>query len=147
MTKSTDPDPIFEGGILQPFGDGYDSTRDRTASSATARMRGFQTNFGYGAAMDLGNHLNKDALSAAISIAVAQIWKPISRWVCPKNTASTGGAFIFDVGFGLGPWITPHGTGLGRWMTVSSLRSVVGLSVLWKTPIGRCGLDFSNPLR
>jgi outer membrane protein insertion porin family len=128
---------IFEGGILQPFG-GYDSTVTER-HFGNGKMRGFKP-FGMGP-RDLGA-TNQDALGGNI-YAVAHLETDFPLGL-PEEYGISAGAFL-DVG---SVWGLDNTAGTGGTVDDSfRLRSVVGLSILWKTPIGPLRLDFTRAIK
>ncbi|MEO6298094.1 MAG: outer membrane protein assembly factor BamA [Paracoccaceae bacterium] len=128
---------IFEGGLISSFG-GYDSrVTDRFFGSG--KIRGFAVN-GLGP-RDLGA-TNKDALGGNI-YAVAHLETDFPLGL-PEEYGVTGGAFL-DVG---SVWGLDNIAGTGGPVDDSfHLRSVIGFTVFWKTPLGPLRLDFTHALK
>ncbi|MBC7478855.1 MAG: outer membrane protein assembly factor BamA, partial [Pseudorhodobacter sp.] len=128
---------IFEGGYLQGIS-GYDTTVTERYFG-NGKVRGFEPN-GIGP-RDQGA-VNNDALGGNIYAVVHfETDFPIGL---PEEYGITGGAFV-DVGSVWGLDDTAGTTG-----TVDDafhLRSVVGLTVYWTTPIGPLRLDFTHALK
>ena len=128
---------IVEGGVVSPL-DGYTSTVTERFFG-NGKVRGFDPN-GYGP-RDLGA-TNQDALGGNI-FAVAHFETDFPLGL-PEEYGITGGAFV-DVGsvWGLS---NVAGTG-GPVDDAFHLRSVVGLTIYWKTPIGPLRLNFTKALQ
>jgi outer membrane protein insertion porin family len=120
---------IVEGGAVNTFG-GYDS-RVTDRYFGNGKMRGFETN-GIGP-----RDVSGDALGGNFyATAKFEAEFPVGL---PEEYGITGGVF-FDMGtvFGLdSPGIVDDGT---------KLRSAVGVSVLWTTPIGPLRFNFSDAI-
>ena len=128
---------IFEGGAIAGFG-GY-TTRATDRFFGTGKIRGFAAN-GLGP-RDLGA-TNKDALGGNF-YAVAHLESDFPLGL-PEEYGLTGGAF-FDIGSVWGLQNTA-GTG-GAVDDKLHLRSVIGLSLLWKTPIGPLRMNFTHAIK
>ena len=128
---------IIEGGVLSPL-DGYTSTVTERYFG-NGKVRGFDPN-GYGP-RDLGA-TNRDALGGNI-YAVAHLETDFPLGL-PEEYGITGGAFV-DIGsvWGLS---NVAGTG-GPVDDALHLRSVVGLTIFWTTPIGPLRLNFTRALQ
>ncbi len=128
---------IFEGGAIAGFG-GY-TTRATDRFFGNGKIRGFAAN-GLGP-RDLGA-TNKDALGGNF-YAVAHLESDFPLGL-PEEYGLTGGAF-FDIGSVWGLQNTA-GTG-GAVDDKLHLRSVIGLSLLWKTPIGPLRMNFTHAIK
>ncbi len=132
----------FEGGVVSSYG-GYTSTvRDRTFRAGT--MRGFQPD-GIGP-RDLTS-VGKDALGGNL-FAAAHLEGDFPLGL-PEEYGVTGGAFM-EVGsvWGLDKSAKALLTDpTSRASTDAHLRSVVGVSLFWKTPIGPLRFDFTHALK
>ena len=122
---------IFEGGTVNSFG-GYD-TRVTDRYFGNGKMRGFDTN-GIGprtAAGDAlgGNFYATMKLEAEFPLGL------------PEEYGITGGVF-YDMGSVWGLDNNPDGVDDG-----AHLRSAIGVSVLWTTPIGPLRFNFSNAIK
>lgn len=127
---------VFEGGYLQGI-DGY-STRVTDRFFGTGKIRGFAPN-GIGP-RDLTAD-NQDALGGNV-YAVARFETEFPLGL-PEEYGMTGGAFL-DVG---SVWGLDDVAGTGGVVDDSlHLRSAVGVSLLWKTPIGPLRFNFSRAL-
>ena len=127
---------IVEAGYLQGLG-GYSSTVTQRYFG-NGKMRGFQPN-GIGP-RDTGA-VNRDALGGNI-YAVVHLETDFPLGL-PEEYGITGGAFV-DVGSVWGLDNVAGSTG-----TVDDafhVRSVVGLTMYWKTPIGPLRLNFTHAL-
>ncbi|NSX55377.1 outer membrane protein assembly factor BamA [Parasulfitobacter algicola] len=124
---------IFEGGAINTF-DGNSRITDRF--SGNGKIRGFEPN-GYGP-RDL-NAENEDAVYGNIFAAArfeADFPLPL-----PEEYGISGGAF-FDIG---SVWDLDDDLG-GTIDDDLILRSSVGLSFLWTTPLGPLRFNFAQPL-
>lgn len=128
---------IFEGGYLQGIG-GYDTTVTQRYFG-NGKVRGFEPN-GIGP-RDLGA-ANVDALGGNIYAVVhLETDFPVGL---PEEYGITGGAFV-DVG---SVWGLDNTAGSsGEVDDGFHVRSVVGLTVYWTTPIGPLRLDFTHALQ
>ena len=128
---------IFEGGYLQGL-NGYDTTVTQRYFG-NGKIRGFQPN-GIGP-RDLGA-ANKDALGGNVYAVVhLETDFPVGL---PEEYGITGGAFV-DMGSVWGLDNTAGSTGAVD--DSLHIRSVVGLTVYWTTPIGPLRLDFTHALQ
>ena len=128
---------ILEGGVVQGFG-GY-SPRVTERFFGNGKMRGFQPN-GIGP-RDLGAG-NRDALGGNIyAIAHLETDFPLGL---PEEYGINGGAFV-DVGSVWGLDDTAGST--GQVDDSMHIRSVIGLSILWKTPLGPLRLNFTRAIK
>ena len=127
---------IIEGGIIQSYG-GYDS-RVTERFFGNGKIRGFSPN-GIGP-RDLGAD-SQDALGGNI-YAVAHLESDFPLGL-PEEYGINGGAFI-DVG---SVWGLDNTAGTAGEVDDSMhLRSVIGFSVYWKTPLGPLRLNFTHAL-
>lgn len=129
---------IFEGGLLTSFGGDTSRVTDRFFGNG--KIRGFEAN-GIGP-RDL-NAANQDALGGNI-FAVARLESDFPLGL-PEEYGIGGGVF-FDVG---SVWSLKDVNGSGGAATVDDsfhLRSAVGFSVFWDTPIGPLRFNFSKAL-
>lgn len=126
---------IFEGGAVKTFG-GYDS-RVTDRYFGNGKIRGFETN-GIGP-RDLGA-VNQDALGGNL-FAVARFEADFPVGL-PEEYGINGGVF-YDVGsiWGLDQ------TNAGVVGSDLKLRSAVGVSLFWKTPIGPLRFNFSDAMQ
>jgi outer membrane protein insertion porin family len=128
---------IIEGGVVQGFG-GYDS-RVTERYFGNGKIRGFQPN-GIGP-RDLGAD-NEDALGGNI-YAVAHLESDFPLGL-PEEYGINGGAFL-DVG---SVWGLDDTAGTAGTVDDSMhIRSVIGLSIFWKTPLGPLRLNFTHALK
>ena len=128
---------ILEGGVIQGFG-GYD-TRVTERFFGNGKIRGFGPN-GIGP-RDLGA-TNQDALGGNI-YAVAHLETDFPLGL-PEEYGINGGAFL-DVG---SVWGLDNTAGTGGPVDDSlHIRSVIGLSVFWKTPLGPLRLNFTHAIQ
>jgi outer membrane protein insertion porin family len=128
---------ILEGGVLTSL-DGYTSTATERYF-ANGKIRGFGPN-GLGP-RDLGAD-NEDALGGNI-YAVAHLETDFPLGI-PEEYGVTGGAFV-DVG---SVWGLDNIAGTAGDVDDSfQVRSVVGLTIYWKTPIGPLRLNFTHALQ
>ena len=128
---------ILEGGVISPLS-GYDSTVTERFFG-NGKVRGFDPN-GYGP-RDLGA-TNQDALGGNI-YAVAHLETDFPLGL-PEEYGITGGAFL-DVG---SVWGLDNVAGSGGAVDdAMHLRSVVGLTIFWTTPIGPLRLNFTRALQ
>lgn len=127
----------FEGGAVSTFG-GYKSrVTDRFLNAGG--LRGFEPN-GIGP-RDLGA-ANRDALGGNY-FAVAHLESEFPLGL-PEEYGMTGGAFV-DVG---SVWGLASTTGsAGTVDDKMHLRSVVGLSLFWTTPIGPLRFNFTHAIK
>lgn len=127
---------VFEGGVISTLGDEPSSVTERYFGNG--KIRGFEPN-GIGP-RDL-TAVNEDALGGNI-FAVARFEADFPLGL-PEEYGITGGAF-FDVG---SVWSLDNVAGTGGPVDDSmNLRSSVGLSVFWTTPIGPLRFNFSKAL-
>jgi outer membrane protein insertion porin family len=132
---------IFEGGAIATAG-GYTS-RVTDRYFGNGKIRGFEANgIGPRDRTDLGGAANNDALGGNL-FAVARFEADFPLGL-PEEYGIKGGAFL-DVGsvWGLDDTV---GTG-GAVDDSAKLRSAVGVSVLWDTPLGPLRFNFSKALR
>ncbi|MCY4287813.1 MAG: outer membrane protein assembly factor BamA [Aestuariivita sp.] len=125
-----------EAGVLTWLGDGVSRTTDRFFLSS-ARLRGFEP-AGVGP-RDQSNK-NSDALGGNyFSVARFEAEFPLGL---PEEIGVRGGAF-YDVGnlWDLDKVNTADGEIVGA---DGALRQVIGVSLLWDTPIGPLRFNFSN---
>jgi outer membrane protein insertion porin family len=128
---------ILEGGVVQGFG-GYD-TRVTERFFGNGKIRGFSPN-GIGP-RDLGAD-NQDALGGNL-YAVAHLETDFPLGL-PEEYGIEGGAFI-DVG---SVWGLDNTAGTGGPVDDSMhIRSVIGLSIFWRTPLGPLRLNFTHALQ
>ena len=128
---------ILEGGVISPL-NGYTSTVTERFFG-NGKVRGFDPN-GYGP-RDLGA-ANQDALGGNI-YAVAHLETDFPLGL-PEEYGITGGAFL-DVG---SVWGLDNVAGTaGTVDDAMHLRSVVGLTIFWTTPIGPLRLNFTHALQ
>ena len=127
---------IFEGGVVSTLS-GYNS-RVTERFFASGKLRGFEPN-GIGP-RDLTS-ANSDALGGnAFVTARFEADFPLGL---PEEYGITGGAFL-DVG---SVWSLDDTVGTGGPVDDSfRLRSAIGLSILWTTPIGPLRFNFSKAL-
>ncbi len=122
---------IFEGGAVNSFG-GYD-TRVTDRYFANGKMRGFDTNgigprdTETGDALG-GNFYATMKLEAEFPLGL------------PEEYGITGGIF-YDMG---SVWGLDNSAGIDD---SAHLRSAVGVSILWTTPIGPLRFNFSNAVK
>jgi outer membrane protein insertion porin family len=132
---------VFEGGMINSFG-GY-QTRVTDRFFGNGKVRGFETN-GYGPRdrEDLGGAVNNDALGGNI-FAVAKFEADFPLGL-PEEYGINGGVFL-DIGsvWGLDNTIGSNSVEVDDSL---KLRSAVGFSVFWKTPIGPLRFNFSKAL-
>jgi outer membrane protein insertion porin family len=127
---------VFEGGIINTLGD--DPSRVTERFFGNSKIRGFEPN-GIGP-RDLGA-VNQDALGGNI-FAVARFEADFPLGL-PEEYGITGGAFV-DVG---SVWSLDNVAGTGGPVDDGmNLRSSVGLSVFWNTPIGPLRFNFAKAL-
>ncbi len=128
---------IFEGGAIATAG-GYTS-RVTDRYFGNGKIRGFEAN-GIGPRDETA--ANKDALGGNL-FAVARFEADFPLGL-PEEYGIKGGAFL-DVG---SVWGLDNVTGTGGPVDDSAkLRSAVGVSVLWDTPLGPLRFNFSKALR
>ena len=127
---------IFEGGMINSVGDG--SSRVTERFFANGKLRGFENN-GFGP-RDL-TAANQDALGGNVfATARFEAEFPIGL---PEEYGVKGGAFL-DVG---SVWSLDDIAGTGGPVDDAfHLRSAVGLSLFWNTPIGPLRFNFSKAL-
>jgi len=125
---------IFEGGALTSLGD--DGTRVTDRFFANGKIRGFESN-GIGP-RDLGTG---DALGGNI-YAVARVEADFPLGL-PEEYGIEGGVFL-DLG---SVWGLDDTAGARPVDDGFSLRSALGVSVLWDTPIGPLRFNFSKALQ
>jgi outer membrane protein insertion porin family len=129
---------IFEGGAVVTAG-GYTS-RVTDRYFGNGKIRGFEPN-GIGPRDETAT--NKDALGGNL-FAVARFEADFPLGL-PEEYGIKGGAFL-DVG---SVWGLDNTAGTGG-VTVddaAKLRSAIGVSVLWDTPLGPLRFNFSKALR
>ncbi len=127
---------IVEGGYLQGL-NGYGTTVTQRYF-ANGKMRGFEPN-GIGP-RDLGAK-NRDALGGNVyAVLHLETDFPIGL---PEEYGITGGAFV-DVGSVWGLDDTQGSVGIVD--DAFNVRSVVGLTVYWTTPIGPLRLNFTHAI-
>ncbi len=128
---------ILEGGVISPL-KGYTTTVTERYFG-NGKVRGFQPN-GYGP-RDLGA-TNQDALGGNI-YAVAHLETDFPLGL-PEEYGIKGGAFV-DVG---SVWGLDNVAGSAGTVDDSfRLRSVVGFTIYWTTPIGPLRLNFTHALQ
>ena len=129
---------VFEGGAIVTAG-GYTS-RVTDRYFGNGKIRGFEPN-GIGPRDD--NATNKDALGGNM-FAVARFEADFPLGL-PEEYGIKGGAFL-DVG---SVWGLDKAVGTGGFLVDDSpkLRSTIGLSVLWDTPLGPLRFNFSKALK
>ncbi|MFM2389053.1 MAG: outer membrane protein assembly factor BamA [Pseudomonadota bacterium] len=127
---------IFEGGVLNSFGD--NTTRVTERFFANGKIRGFEAN-GIGP-RDL-NATNEDALGGnAFATVRFEADFPLGL---PEEYGISGGLFL-DAG---SVWSLDDTAGTGGPVDDSAyVRSAVGVSVFWTTPIGPLRFNFAKPL-
>ena len=127
---------IFEGGLINSFGDNNSRVTERFF--AGGKLRGFESN-GIGP-RDL-TAPNRDALGGNVyATARFEADFPIGL---PEEYGVKGGAFL-DVG---SVWSLDDTAGTGGPVDDKfHLRSAVGLSLFWTTPIGPLRFNFSKAL-
>ena len=127
---------IFEGGMINSIGDS--SSRVTERFFANGKLRGFESN-GFGP-RDL-TAPNRDALGGNVyATARFEAEFPIGL---PEEYGVKGGAFL-DVG---SVWSLDDTAGTGGPVDDAfHLRSAVGLSLFWNTPIGPLRFNFSKAL-
>jgi outer membrane protein insertion porin family len=134
---------VFEGGAIATAG-GYTS-RVTDRYFGNSKIRGFDPNgIGPRDRSDLaGGATNNDALGGNI-FAVARFEADFPLGL-PEEYGIKGGAFL-DVG---SVWGLDNTTGSGGNTIDDSakLRSAIGVSVLWDTPLGPLRFNFSKALR
>ncbi|MCB6177489.1 outer membrane protein assembly factor BamA [Rhodobacter sp. Har01] len=129
---------IFEGGYIHSFGDVGTRVTDRYFGNG--KVRGFEPK-GLGP-RDLGAS-NQDALGGnAFAVARLEADFPLGL---PEEYGITGGAFM-DVG---SVWSLDDTAGFGGAIVDDGFkpRVVVGLSFLWKTPVGPLRFNFSKAVK
>jgi outer membrane protein insertion porin family len=133
---------IFEGGMINSFG-GY-NTRTTERFFGNGKIRGFEPG-GIGP-RELGAGANNEALGGNI-FAVARFEADFPVGL-PEEYGISGGLF-FDVG---SVWSLDdvNGGPLGGPASIvddsMNLRSSIGFSIFWDTPIGPLRLNFAKPL-
>jgi outer membrane protein insertion porin family len=127
---------IFEGGVLTSLGD--NTTRVTERFFANGKIRGFEAN-GLGP-RDL-NATNEDALGGnAYATVRFEADFPLGL---PEEYGISGGLFL-DAG---SVWSLDDTAGTGGPVDDKAyLRSAVGVSVFWNTPIGPLRFNFAKPL-
>lgn len=124
---------ILEGGFVTSL-DGYNSTVTERYF-ANGKLRGFGPN-------GVGPRDDQDALGGNF-YAVAHLESDFSLGL-PEEYGISGGAFL-DVG---SVWGLDNVAGTGGTVDDSmNLRSVVGLTMYWTTPIGPLRLNFTHALK
>ncbi len=127
---------VFEGGVISTLGDEPSGVNERFFGNG--KIRGFEAN-GIGP-RDL-TAVNADALGGNV-FAVARFEADFPLGL-PEEYGITAGAF-FDVG---SVWSLDNIAGTGGSVDDSmNLRSSVGVSVFWTTPIGPLRFNFSKAL-
>ncbi len=129
---------ILEGGAIKTLGGTETHITDRFALNGT-KLRGFQYN-GTGPRETAPGIANHDALGGNIFVS-ARLEADFPLGL-PEEYGITGGMF-YDIGsvWGLD---NLHGSGVDDSMHI---RSAVGVSLLWSTPIGPLRFNFSRALR
>lgn len=132
---------VVEGGALVTTG-GYTS-RVTDRYFGNDKIRGFETNgIGPRDRSDLGGAANNDALGGNM-FAVVRFEADFPLGL-PEEYGIKGGAFL-DVG---SVWGLDNTTGTGGTIDDSAkLRSAIGVSVLWDTPLGPLRFNFSKALK
>jgi len=127
---------IFEGGYIHSFGG--QSTRVTDRYFGSGKIRGFEPK-GIGPRDGVGL---EDALGGnAFAVARFEADFPLGL---PEEYGITGGAF-FDVG---SIWSLDDKAGLAGTVDDGfNPRAVVGLSLMWKTPIGPLRFDFTHAVK
>jgi outer membrane protein insertion porin family len=127
---------IFEGGVLTSLGD--NSTRVTERFFANGKIRGFEAN-GIGP-RDLGAS-NEDALGGnAFATIRFEADFPLGL---PEEYGISGGVFL-DAG---SVWSLDNTAGTGGPVDDGAyLRSAIGVSVFWNTPLGPLRFNFAKPL-
>ncbi|MGL4319999.1 MAG: outer membrane protein assembly factor BamA [Paracoccaceae bacterium] len=127
---------IFEGGVLNSLGD--NTTRVTERFFANGKIRGFEAN-GIGP-RDL-NATNEDALGGnAFATIRFEADFPLGL---PEEYGISGGLFL-DAG---SVWSLDDTAGTGGTVDDGAyLRSAIGVSVFWTTPIGPLRFNFAKPL-
>ncbi|MBI1172157.1 outer membrane protein assembly factor BamA [bacterium] len=130
-----------EGGAISGYGGYNTNVNDRYFRAGT--MRGFQSS-GIGP-RDLSVS-NKDALGGNF-YAVAHLESEFPLGL-PEEYGLKGGAFL-DVGsvWGLSSGEKGMLDAASQATTTANLRSVIGLSLFWKTPLGPLRFDFTHALK
>ncbi|MGV8987436.1 MAG: outer membrane protein assembly factor BamA [Cypionkella sp.] len=131
----------FEGGATTGYSDYSTTAADRYFRAGT--MRGFESN-GIGP-RDL-SATNQDALGGNF-YAVAHLESEFPLGL-PEEYGIKGGAFL-DVGtvWGLGSAEKSLLSDASLDTTTARLRSVIGVSLFWTTPVGPLRFDFSHALK
>lgn len=129
---------VFEGGIVHSLGTNSSRVTDRFFGNG--KIRGFEPN---GIGPRDQNALNKDALGGNV-FAVARLEADFPLGL-PEEYGISGGLFA-DVG---SVWSLDKTTGTGGGLIDDSmnLRSSVGVSVFWTTPIGPLRFNFAKALQ
>ena len=128
---------LFEGGVLSPYGGYTTRITDRYTNAGT--MHGFEPN-GIGP-RDLGA-TNQDALGGNF-FAAAHLESEFPLGL-PEEYGIHGGAFL-DVG---SVWGLNNTAGTGGTVDDSlHLRSVIGIALFWKTPIGPLRFNFTHAIQ
>jgi outer membrane protein insertion porin family len=125
---------IFEAGMINSYG-GY-STRVTDRFFGNGKIRGFETN---GLGPRATGTTNEDALGGN-SYAVMRLEADFPLGL-PEEYGISGGAF-FDVGS-----VWDSGNALAGGTDSAAIRSVVGASLLWDTPVGPLRFNFSEALK
>jgi outer membrane protein insertion porin family len=125
---------IFEGGLLNSYGGSATRVTDRFFGAG--KIRGFQGN-GFGP-RDI-SATNQDALGGN-SFAVVRLEADFPLGL-PEEYGMKGGAF-FDMG---SVWNSGNSAAAGT--DSAHLRSVVGASLLWDTPIGPLRFNFTKAIK
>lgn len=128
---------ILEGGMINSVG-GY-TTRVTDRFFGNSKIRGFEQN---GIGPRDNNAVNTDALGGNL-FAVARLEAEFPLGL-PEEYGITGGVFL-DAG---SVWSLDNTAGTGGAVDDSAkLRSAVGFSVFWNTPIGPLRFNFSKALK
>lgn len=125
---------IFEGGMINSYGNSTTRVTDRFFGAG--KIRGFEGN-GFGP-RDLGSS-NLDALGGN-KFAVVRLEADFPLGL-PEEYGMKGGAF-FDMGSVWG-----SGNGAAGATDSAHLRSVVGASLLWDTPVGPLRFNFTKAIK
>lgn len=125
---------IFEAGMINSYG-GY-STRVTDRFFGNGKIRGFETN---GLGPRATGTTNEDALGGN-SYAVMRLEADFPLGL-PEEYGISGGAF-FDVGS-----VWDSGNSFAGSTDSMAIRSVVGASLLWDTPVGPLRFNFSEALK
>jgi len=125
---------IFEGGMINSYGNSTTRVTDRFFGAG--KIRGFEGN-GFGP-RDLGSS-NLDSLGGN-KFAVVRLEADFPLGL-PEEYGMKGGAF-FDMGSVWG-----SGNGAAGATDSAHLRSVVGASLLWDTPVGPLRFNFTKAIK